>query len=176
MYGLGRVFDIGLGWIPVDLDTANGATGKRIWMGNATGITFVVSVAVAASGSDDLTLDVQQATAYTGGTSGDLDCVTQWYVKSEVAQDNDETWVKVTQAAASECVLLGATYATEQQLAVIYVGADQLSDGYAWVSLNAAITTSAVRLSSCIYLLHDLKVQRKPENLGNLLNPGAANA
>ena len=176
MYGLGRVFDVGLGWSPVDIDTANGATGKRVSLANASGITFLVQVSVAASGSDDLVLDVQQATAYTGGTSGDLDVVTQYYYKTEVALDNDETWVKVTQAAASEVTFAGATFATDQQIIAIYVGADQLSDGYGWVSLNAAITTSAVRLSSCLYLLHDLKVQRKPENLGNLLNPGAANA
>lgn len=182
MRALGRLFDVGLGWAPVDLDTGNGATGKRISLQNASGITFLVTVAVAASGTDDLVLDVQQATAYTGGTSNDMDStngatgVTKFHIKSEALLDNDESWVEVTQSEASEITLAGATYAGTQQIIAIYVGADQLAAGFTHVSLNAAITTAAVRLSSCLYVLHDLNVQRKPANLGNLLNPGAANA
>jgi len=61
-------------------------------------------------------------------------------------------------------------------MVAIYVDAAQLSDGYSHVSINAACTTAAARLTACYYILHDLKVQRKPVNLGNLLNPGAANA
>lgn len=176
MRALGRLFDIGLGWAAVDLDTGNGATGKRISLKNASGITFVVQVSVAASGSDDLVLDVQQATAYTGGTSGDLDVITEYFIKSEATLDNDEPWVSVTQSAASEITLAGATYAATQQIIAFHVHASQLSDGYTHVSLNAAITTAASRLGVCLYILHDLHVQRTPPNLGNLLNPGAANA
>lgn len=176
MLALGRHNDIGIGWAPVDLDTANGATGKRCSLQGAAGITFYVLVGVAASGTDDLVLDVQQHTAYTGGTSGDLDVVTEYYIKSEATLDNDESWVRVTQSAASEVTLAGATYAATQQLVAIHVDATQLSDGYTHVSLNAAITTSAARLSACWYELHDLRAKRQPALLGNLLNPGAANA
>lgn len=182
MEGLGRLFDFGTGWAPVDIDTANGATGKRVSLAGATGITFLVTTGVG--GAEDLTLDVQQHTAYTGGTSNDLDStavatsrgVTYYYIKAETALDNDEAWVKVTQAEASECVVVGATYGAMQKIVAIYISADQLGDGYSHVSLNAAITTSTAQLSSCTYVLHDLASQRGPANLPNLLRPGAANA
>lgn len=174
MRALGRVFDIGLGWAPVDMDTANGATGKRISLRDASAITFVVATGVG--GSEDLVLDVQQHTAYTSGTSGDLDVVTEWFIKAETALDNDESWVAISQSAASECTVVGATYGTQQKIAVITVDGNQLSDGYTHVSLVASTTTSTAHLGVCLYFLHDLRVQRKPTNLGNLLNPGAANA
>jgi hypothetical protein len=180
MRALGRLFDVGTGWAPVDIDTANGATGKRVNLSNASGITFLVFC--GAGGAEDLVLDVQQATASTGGTSNDCDSangatgVTTWYIKAETTLDNDESWVKVTQSEASEVTVVGATYGAMQKMIAIYVGAEQLADGYAWVSLNAAITTATSQLGACLYILHDLHVQRDPVLLGNLLLPGAANA
>lgn len=182
MQGLGRLFDIGTGWVPVDLDTANGATGKRVALSGANAITFVVFLAVGAT--DDVVLDVQQHTAYTSGTSNDLDSaavasstgITEWYIKSEAALDNDEIWTKVTQSEASEITLTGATYGDKQNIVVIHVDGAQLGDGYTHVSLNAASTTSTAHLGACLYVLHDLRYQRKPAKLANLLNPGAANA
>lgn len=174
MDALGRLFDIGTGWAPVDIDTANAATGKRISLARATGISFVVFGAVG--GAEDLVLDVQQHTAYTGGTSADLDCVTKWWIKAETALDNDEAWVKVEQSVASECTVVGATYGAMQKIVVIEVDAASLSAGYSHVSLNAAITTSTAQLTACLYIVHDLAAQRTPSNLGNLLRPGAANA
>ncbi len=185
MEALGRLIDIGTGWAPVDLDTANGATGKRIAMSGANAITFVVFL--GAGGTEDLVLDLQQHTAYTGGTSKDLDAdpstgvtdssgVDHFYVKSEAALDNDETWSKVTQSVASECTLTGATYGDKQNIVVIEVDAAQLGEGYTHVSLNAATTTSTAKLGACLYLLHELRYQRKPSKLPNLLRPNAANA
>jgi hypothetical protein len=182
---LGRLFDIGTGWVPVDLDTANGATGKRIAMSGADAITFVVFLAVGAT--DDVVLDVQQHTAYTGGTSKDLDAdpstgttdatgIDHYYIKSEAALDNDEAWAKVTQTAASEITLTGATYGDKQNIVVIEVSASQLGEGYSHVSLNAATTTSTAHLGACLYFLHELRWQRKPANLRNLLRPSAVNA
>jgi hypothetical protein len=174
MEALGRLFDIGLGWAPVDMDTADAATGKRLSMANAGGVTFVV--ATGTGGANDIVFDVNQHTAYTGGTTADLDSVVHWYIKAETALDNDESWVEVTQSAASECTVVGATYGAQQKLVAIEVDAAQLSDGYGWVSLNMAMTSSTSQLGVCLYILHDLHIQRKPTLLGNLLNPGAANA
>lgn len=182
MEALGRLFDIGTGWVPVDLDTSNGATGKRISMSGHDAITFVVFLAVGAT--DDVVLDVQQHTAYTGGTSNDLDSsavatstgITRWHVKSEAALDNDEAWTTVTQAEASEITLTGATYGDKQNIVVIEVRASQLGDGYTHVSLNAATTTSTAHLGACLYFPHELRYQRKPSGLRNLLRPSAANA
>lgn len=174
MEGLGRLFDIGIGWAPVDIDTANAATGKRLSLAKASGVTFVV--VTGAGGAEDLVLDVQQHTAYTGGTSGDLDVITQWYIKAETLLDNDESWVAVSQAVASECTIVGATYGAMQKIAVIEVSAASLSAGYSHVSLTAAITTATSQLTACLYIVHDLSAGRTPPNLGNLLRPGAANA
>jgi hypothetical protein len=175
MEALGRLFDIGLGWAPVDAQSAQ--TGKRISLKHATGITFVV-VKAAGTAGDDHSYDVQQHTASVSGTTADLDVVTKYYVKQETALDNDEAWEKFTQSAASEITDAGAagTSAEQQQIIVIHVHASQLSDGYAWVSLNSGGEGSNAQLSTCIYILHDLEVQRAPENLFNLLLPGAADA
>lgn len=182
MEALGRLFDIGTGWVPVDLDTANGATGKRISMQHCDAITFIVFLAVGAT--DDVVLDVQQHTAYTSGTSSDLDSaaiststgITQWYIKSEATLDNDEIWAKVTQSEASEITLTGATYGDKQCIVAIEVRASQLGDGYTHVSLNAATTTSTAHLGACLYFTHEMRYRRKPANLPNLLRPNAANA
>jgi hypothetical protein len=184
MEGLGRLFDVGTGWAPVDLDTANGATGKRVAFSNCDAMTFLVFIGAAASGTDDLTLDVQQHTAYTGGTSNDLDAtavassvgIDHWYIKAETLLDNDEAWTRVDQTAASEVVLTGATYAATQKIVAIEVRAAQLGTGYTHVSLNASLTTSAVQLGACLVLPHYLRYQRRPAKLRNLLRPSAVNA
>ncbi len=182
MEALGRLFDIGTGWVPVDLNTADGATGKRIALSGANAITFVVFLAVGAT--DDVVLDVQQHDAYVNGTSADLDAtgvtgstgIDHFYIKSEAVLDNDEKWVKVTQTAASEVTLTGATYGDKQCIVVIEVDAAMLAAGYTHVSLNAASTTSTAHLGACLYFVHEMRYQRKPASLPNLLRPGAANA
>lgn len=184
MQGLGRLFDIGTCFAPVDIDTNNGWTGKRISMANARGLTFVYFTGVAASGTDDLTFTVKQHTAYTSGTSNNLASatvststgITEWFVKTETALDNDESWARVTQSEAATITFTGTTYAANQSIVAVYIDADQLGDGYTHLSVDGALTTSAVRLGCGLYILHDLNVQRKPANLGNLLNIGAANA
>lgn len=172
---LGRLFDIGCGISPVNLNTA-GNTGKRISMQDCQGITFVVFAGVGTAASD-LAVDLQEATAYTGGTIQDLDIITKYYIKDELALDNDESWVETTQAAASEIADVGGlgVSAEHEQIVVIEVGADQLSDGFTHVSLNIP-QPGATKLGCVLYIKHGLKVQRAPANLPNLLNPGAANA
>ncbi len=181
MEALGRIFDIGIGWAPVDLDTADGATGKRIALSGARGITFVV--VTAAGGATAMSYDVQQHTAYTGGTSADLDStgasdstgVDHFYIKTETALDNDETWTRTAQTAASE-IALGTTDGDNEYILVIEVDARQLGAGFTHVSLNAAATLGAAKLGTCLYFLHELRYQRKPAKLPNLLRPGVANA
>lgn len=163
MEGLGRLFDISIGWAPVDTQSA-AITGKRVSLKNASGITFLVNKA-AGTANDDPTFDVQQHTAASGGTTADLDVITKYYIKQETTLDGDETWTEVTQAAASE-VTLNSTSAETEMLVAIYVHASQLTAGYDYVSLNCADTGSAgAQLASCIYILHDLAVMRAPQNL-----------
>jgi hypothetical protein len=170
---LGRLFDIGLAVAPVDIDTANAATGKRISMSGHSGLTIVAVTGVG--GADDIVFTMQEHTAYTSGTSRDLDVVTEYHIKAETALDNDEAWVKVTQTAG-DLTVVGATYGAQQKLIAWYVGADQLSDDATHVSVNAAVTTATAQLFAVLYIPHDLLSQRAPANLPNLLNPGAANA
>jgi hypothetical protein len=163
MEALGRLFDISIGWSPVDTQTA-AITGKRVSLKNATGVTFLV-IKAAGTANDDPVLDVQQHTAASSGTTADLDVVTKYYIKQETTLDGDETWSEVTQTAASE-VTLNTTSAETEMLVAIHVHASQLSDGYDYVSLNCGDTGSAgAQLAACVYILHDLNVQRAPQNL-----------
>lgn len=175
MEALGHLYDVGLGWAPVDAQSAQ--TGKRISLSGASGVDFIV-VKGAGTAGDDHSYDVQQHTAYTGGTTADLDVVAKYYVKQETALDNDESWEEFTQTAASEITDAGAagTSAEQQQIIVVHVDAAQLSDGYTHVSLTSGGEGSNAQLSTCIYVLTGLAQRRKPTNLGNLLNPGAADA
>lgn len=162
--GLGREFDISIGWSPVDAQTAQ--TGKRVSLRNAAGCTIVVIKAAGTAG-DDHSYDLQQHTASTGGTTADLDIVSAYYLKDEVTLDGDETWSKLTQTAASEITEAGGagTSAEHEQILVIEVDARQLSDGYDYISLNSGGEGSNAQLSTCIYILRDLAVQRTPANL-----------
>lgn len=167
MEGLGRLFDIGLVCPPA---ATNGAvTGQRVHMVNAGAVSFVL-IGGVATGGDDLQVDVQQHTVGTGGTPADLDVVTRAYYKSAVTMTNAETWVKHTQAAASEVAISAAANTDIQQnILVVSVNAESLSDGYEWVSLNVPDLGAGDKTLCVIAILHDLRVQRAPENLRTLV-------
>lgn len=160
MEALGRLFDLSCGVAPVDL--AGGAqTGNRVSLKNCSGAT-VVFFKEAGAAAEATTLDLQQHTVSTGGTPADLDIIDHYYLKSETTLDGDETWTKVTQSVASEVTPAASD---TQQILVFHVGADQLSDGYQYISVNTTDTTTAGQLGSILYILHDLNVQRAPANL-----------
>lgn len=169
---LGRLFDVSIGFVPVNLATAGGAA-RRISLANYGGVTFVF-VASAVGTTDDPTPKLQQYTAYTGGTTADLAIMDVIYRKSETLLDGDEAWTKTTQTAATIMTAV-AGEAEKENIYVIEVEADQLSDGYTHVSLELPDIGSDAKLGTCIALLRDLKVQRTPANMPNPLNPGAAN-
>lgn len=166
MQGLGYIFDIGSAFSPVDLNTANGATGHRVHLRNAESCTFVFFKAAGTAGEDP-DLDVQEHTANTGGTSRDLDIITEFYKKEETTLDGDETWVRVTQSAASE-VDLGDASAEVEGIYVIHIPATSLSDDCEWVSVNVAVTAAAAQLGAGLYILHGLKQMREPTLLAQL--------
>jgi hypothetical protein len=168
MDALGRLFDVSVGFVPQAVNNSADVTGKRVSLKNAGGCTIVV-VAEAGTAGDDLDLDLQQHTAASGGTTADLDIIDYYFYKSETTLDGDETWTKATQAAASEITDAtggAGTSAEEEQIVVIEVDADQLSDGYSYISLNATNAgTNNNKIGTCLYLLRDLKVKRTPANL-----------
>jgi hypothetical protein len=174
MEGLGRLFDIGTAFAPVD-SQSGAITGKRVSLQNAGGVTFVCNKA-AGTANDDPVFTVKQYTAASGGTTSNLPVITRWFSKQETTLDNDESWVLNTQAAGAT-VTGDGTSAESQMLIAFYIGADQLSDGYTHVGVDLADTGSAgAQLAGGIYILHDLHEARDPNLLGNLLSPGAANA
>jgi len=175
--GLGRIYDIGTCWSPVDLNTADGATGKRIAMTPGRGLDIVVFKAAGTAGQD-MGYTLKQHTAYTSGTTADLVGIDHYYLKNETALDNDESWQVIEQTLAATITEAGAvgTSAESEQIIVIPVHGALLTEGYTHVSLNAAATIANAQLAAAFYIVHDLRWARRPDRLFNLLRPGAANA
>lgn len=165
MEALGRLFDISAGVVPVSLDAA-ASTGLRVSLRNASGVTLVAFLGAAASGTEAVQLDVQQHTAASGGTTADLDVVDHYYIKREATLDGDETWERLTQAAASEVDIVAGDR-DKQIILAIEIDAAMLADGYTHVSLNVTDPGAVARLGGVLYILHDLRVQRAPQNLAN---------
>jgi hypothetical protein len=183
MDALGNLFDVGIGWSPVDLDTANGATGKRVNMTMHETVTFLV--VQAAGAATDATLTLKQHTAYTSGTSNNLASatvstsygITYWHIKSEAVLDGDEAWTKVTQSEAATISLTGATYGDKETILALEVHRAQLGDGYTHISLDHAATLGAAKLGTCLIIPSGLRYRRKPASLFNMLRGNAtANA
>lgn len=167
MEALGRLFNIASVISPQDL-AGGPVTGTRVRVREGEGVAFVYFAGAGTAG-EDVTLDVQEHNADTGGTSRDLDVVTRWFSKRAVALDNSETWVKHTQAAAS-AVDLGDDEGENTVLAVVEVSSKSLSDGFEWVSVNATDPgATAGKLGCVIALVYDLHAQRSPELLAALL-------
>lgn len=153
-YGLGNDYDISIGASPVDLSGA-AVTGKRINMANAKSVD-IVFVKGAGTAADDPTATLRHHTAATSGTSADLAVITEYYVKSETTLDGDETWSKVTQAAAATIADPGGagTSAESEQIVVVNVRADQLPLTSNWLSLDIADVGLNAQLGTVLYILH----------------------
>lgn len=167
MEALGRLFNIASVVAPVDL-AGGAATGNRVHLKNCSGVAFVYFADAGAAG-EDVDLDVQEHNAASAGTSQDLNVVTRWFSKRETTLDNDETWTKHTQTAASE-VDLGDDEGENQVIAVVEVSAASLSDGFEWVSVNTTDSgATAGKLGCVLAITYDLTAQRSPELLADLL-------
>lgn len=160
MNPLGNILDVAHCFSPVDLNTADGATGARIHLQNYRACTFIFYKGAGTAGQDP-DLDVQEHTAATGGTSRDLDVVTEFYYKSETTLDGDEAWSRTTQTAASE-VDLGDASAEVEGIYVVHVEADSLSADCQWISINAAVTAANAQLGCCLAILTGLRYMREP--------------
>lgn len=158
---LGRIFDIGLGVAPLDLQTAR--TGLRQSMKNCDGVLIVIVKGVGTDG-DDQTFTLVEYTAASGGSSQNLASITEYFEKEELALDNDEAWVRVTQTAAAT-VAPGDPSAQFQAIYAIPVYSDQLSDGYGWIGLDNDGAGSAAQLGTVIYIPFGLAYPNIPANL-----------
>jgi len=161
MHALGRTVDIGTAFVPTDV-VAGAVTGALIFMGDCEGVLFVC-VHNGAS-TDIIDFDLQESDAASGGTPRDLDVITEYWKKDEATLDNDETWTRVTQTAASEITNAGT--ASQQLLVAFHVESSQLSDGYEYIGVNVPDAgTNATMFAAGLYIKYGLKYQRKPANL-----------
>lgn len=165
---LGRLFDITPVAMPVDFTAAQ--TGKRIHMKNCEGVLFLLVKATDGGTTDDLALDLQEHNAASGGTSQDLDSITDFFTKKETTLDGDEAWARTTQTAASEIAAIAGIAELELML-TFEVLASQLSDGFEWLSVNTPDPGSTdVQTATLIAIPWGLKAERKPESLPDWLD------
>ncbi|MCJ7510763.1 MAG: hypothetical protein MUP14_07755 [Dehalococcoidia bacterium] len=159
---LGKDFDIV--WCTGGDFVVGPLTGNRICMKNYSHVTFVLASLAGNGTTDDVTVDLQQYTAYTGGTTADLDIVTTYYIRGETTLDGNEDWTKTTQTEASEITAIAGTQEL-QNLLIIEVHRDQLSDGYTHIGLNALdFGSTDVKYGVIIAICH-LLTPRDPQIL-----------
>lgn len=96
------------------------------------------------------TFTVTEATTLAGGSAAVLTTITQYYT-TPVA--GTSAWAKSTQAAASTVVT------ADSKVAAFTIHAEELSAGFDYVKCASTSTGTVVAI------LHDLKVQRAPQNL-----------
>ncbi|MCJ7510762.1 MAG: hypothetical protein MUP14_07750 [Dehalococcoidia bacterium] len=124
-----------------------------------------------SAGTDYLVPVLSECTAYTGGTTTALACITKYWYKTQATVGGDESWVAVTQVA-------GSTFTTAALQGMYYfeVVADQLSDGYTHILVTIPDSGGGgTQPIAVLYIPFGLKTQRIPSNMPNWLNPGAAN-
>lgn len=139
MDGLGRVFNV----IAI-------ADGVLVPLKDAAAVSFVCTLAAG----DTFTLQEAQDAAGTGAQN--LATVTRFY-------DSNGTggaWSAETQAAAATVVNDGTA---GHDCSVFTVHGSELSDGFDYVKVTSTSTGTVVAI------LHDLAVQRAPENLAALV-------
>lgn len=162
MRGLGRIFDVGSAFTPVDFNTSDAATGHRVHLRNYDAIAFILFKGAGTAGADPV-ITVQEHSAATAGTSQNLVVVDEFYHKQETVLDGDETWARVTQAAVATASV--DTWAENEVLAVVEIESGSLSAGFEWVSCNIAATVANAQLVSGLYIMHGLKIQRRADLL-----------
>jgi hypothetical protein len=161
MEALGRLFDIAAGVTPRDLEAA-ASTGNRVRLRDADGVTVVIFKGAAAAGGDP-TYTLREHNAGSAGVSQNLPVIDKFWHKTEATLDADETWTKVTQAAAAT---ITGDFNASEQIIVFEVEAEALSAGFGWISVDVTDPAgTGPQNGAVLYLLRDLKVMRAPEAL-----------
>lgn len=117
---------------PVDLNTA-AVTGARVAMGKAHKVSFIC---VLAAGTSTTThgFTLRQHTAASSGSSADLSVDNPYFHKIGAAT----VFTKVAPSSAAAAYDLHSLLADSASIVVFEVLSEQLTDGYAWVSLDTA--------------------------------------
>ena len=127
-----------------NLVTSATTAAVRVNLQGAAGCTFVLIGATSGNAT------ISEANAASGGTNQALAQVTRYYTQ------NNGLWTKVTQAAASTFT------AVTGGLAVAYIPASALSDGFKYLSASHAS-------GSFVYIIGQLDVCRAPANLASAI-------
>lgn len=117
---------------PVDLNTA-AVTGARVSMAKAKRVSFICTLAAGTSTTAH-GFTLKQHTAASSGTSADLSVDNPYYHKVGAAT----VFTKVSPSSAAAAYDLHSVLADSASIVVFEVLAEQLTDGYGWVSLDTA--------------------------------------
>ncbi|QIP87630.1 hypothetical protein GLX30_30420 [Streptomyces sp. Tu 2975] len=139
MDGLGRVFNT----IPV-------ADGVLVPLKDASAVSFICYLAAGD------TFTVQEAQDAAGTGAADLDVVDHYYTSDGVGG----VWTERTQTADAAVTIAGTA---GLDAAVFTINASSLSDGFTHVKCTSTSTGTVTAV------LHDLTVQRAPQNLPALV-------
>ena len=117
---------------PVDLNTADN-TGLRVDMKNLKRCTFIAILAAGTTTAAHL-FTLQQHTVASAGTPADLSVDSPYFHKIGAATK----FTKVQPAAAAAAYDLHTLLSNSASIVVFEVLAEQLTDGYRYVSLDIA--------------------------------------
>lgn len=164
MEALGRLLDFAPGVDPVDV-SGGAKTGKRVYLGDATGASLVVYKGVEA-GTDDPVLTLNQWNVSTAGAAAAIN-VDHYYTKAHATAPETTAWSRVAMASGRTVTLTGL--AALAGFAVIEISANSLADGYKYLSVDTADAGATAQLACLFWVLHDLSVQRAPASLAKTL-------
>ena len=135
---------------PVDLnDGAN--TGLRVDISKARRVTFVCILAAGTTPSSH-TFTLYQHTVASAGTPAVLAVDNPYYHKL----DAETVFTKVVPGAAASAYNLDSIFADAKGIVVFEVLAEQLTDGYKYVSIDLTDSGGA-QLGTVLAIAHDVK-------------------
>jgi hypothetical protein len=133
---------------PVDFNTGAN-TGERIDMRMFKRVTFICALA-AGTTPDNHTFTLRQHTAASAGTSADLASDTPYFHKINAAT----SFTKITPDTAVAAKDLDTLAADNKFMVVFEVLQQELTDGYRWVSVDAA-DSGGSQLGCVIAICHE---------------------
>ena len=139
---------------PIALD-AGATTGDRVNMANYGKCVIHVLTAVGTAG-DDVIITLQEHTAATGGTSANLVIIDEyWHKTGATPLSAVGTFTRATQTAAATIDTATTDGAENEQLIIFEVDAEQLSDGYDFLSINLDDPGTNAQIGAAWYVLMD---------------------
>ena len=160
---LGKLFDIVVGVIPVDLQTA--VNGDYVSLRGCNHVTILIVKAVGTDG-DDQTFTLQQATSVAGGSVKALETIDEYWEKEALTDlTGTGTWTRVTQTAAST-IAPGDPSAQSAAMYLFEIDVDELdvANGFDCIRVNGDGAGGNAQLGTILYILSGLRYPNAPQN------------